>query len=366
MRSTNFIFFLLLVATLAACSRPQPPPPPEVSRPAKLFTVEGPDALLIRSFPGEVRASDVADLAFRVTGELIEFPANRGIEVKQGDLLARLDPSDYQAALNQARAEYDLAVAQFNRSAELIDRQLISQADYDQGLSLMKVRKADLTRARNNLDYTRLYAPFDGVVARRLAENFESVAPGQVVLILQTQRMIDVLVDVPESIIARVERTKANRDPQPVQVRFGSATDRTYTAHYKEHETDADSATLTFKVTFSLPVPDDLNVLPGMSATVIADLSELFKEEAANTTLVPIEAVFSAEDQPLEADYRQVWIVDPATMRTSRRDVKVGLLTGEKIAIMEGLIEGDLIIAAGVNEVEEGMLVRAMQRERGL
>ena len=64
----------------------------------------------------------------------------------------------------------------------------------------------------------------------------------------------------------------------PVQVRFGSASDRTYTAHYKEHETNADPATLTFKVTFSLPTPDDLNVLPGMSATVIADLSGLFPE----------------------------------------------------------------------------------------
>ena len=70
--------------------------------------------------------------------------------------------------------------------AELIDRQLIAQADYDQRLALMKVRQSDLTRARNNLDYTRLVAPFDGIIARRLAENFETVSNGQVVLTLNT------------------------------------------------------------------------------------------------------------------------------------------------------------------------------------
>lgn len=362
--SAFLIFTQIILA--AGCSRPEPPAIPEVARPAKIFTVEGPDALMMRSFPGEVRASDVADLAFRVGGELIEFPANRGIEVKQGDLLARLDPADYQSAVNHARAEYDLSVAQFKRSAELIGRQLISQADYDQRLALMKVSEANLDRAQNNLDYTRLFAPFDGVVARRLAENYESVAPGQVILIIQTIKMIDVLVDVPESIIARVERTRSNRDPQPVQVRFGSDTDRTFTAHYKEHETEADVATLTYKVTFSLPVPDDLNVLPGMSATVTADLSRLYKEEAANVTLVPIEAVFSAEEKPLDSEFKQVWVVDPETMRASRRDVIVGQLTGSKIAIREGLEEGEMIISAGVNAVEEGMWVRPMKRERGL
>lgn len=74
---------------------------------------------MIRSFPGEVRASDVAELAFRVGGEIVEFPANRGLQAKQGQLLARLDPADYQATVNQAQAQYNLAVAQFDRVADL-------------------------------------------------------------------------------------------------------------------------------------------------------------------------------------------------------------------------------------------------------
>jgi len=354
-----------LLVLLTACSQPEPPPPPEVARPAKLFTVVGPNEMMMRSFPGEVQASDEANMAFRVSGKLVEFPANRGILVKQGDLLAQLDPSDYQAEVNQARAQYDLSVAQFKRAAELIDRQLVSQSEYDQREAMMKVRKSSLTHAENDLKYTRLIAPFDGVVARRMAENFENVTAGQVVLILQTKQMIDVIVDIPESIVARVERVRAERQPRTVQVRFGSSSDRTYAAEYKEHETNADPATLTFKVTFSLPTPEDLNVLPGMSATVIANLSELFSGDTT-ATLVPIEAVFSAEDQPLDADLRQVWIVDPDSMRAFRRDVKVGPLTGQNIAILEGLEAGDLIVSAGVNAVQEGMWIRPMERERGL
>ena len=366
MKAVTLMSALALATFLSACQQAETPPEPEVARPARIFTVQGPDELLIRSFPGEVRASDEADLTFRVAGELIDFPANRGLQVLQGDLLARLDPSDYQAAVNQAQAEFDLAKAQFERAAELIDRNLISQAEYDERFAMMKVRRSALTRALNNLGYTSLYAPFDGVVARRFAENHESVLPGQVVMVVQTDKMIDVSVDVPESIIARVERTQANRNPEPVQVRFGSANDRTYPALYKEHETNADPATLTFKVTFSLPVPEDLNLLPGMSATVIADLSRFYVEEAANTTLVPIESVFSHEESPLESEIRHVWVVDSASMRTQLREVTVGPLTHNMIAVTSGLEEGEQIIAAGVNGVQDGMLVRPMQRERGL
>lgn len=349
----------------AACSRQDPPPRPEVARPAKLFTVEGPGAGMLRSFPGEVRASDVADMAFRVSGRIIDMPATRGMQVKEGDLLARLDPADYQAIVNQMQAQYDLAVAQFNRAAELIDRKLIAQADYDERYALMRVRRSNLTTAQNDLAYTELKAPFDGVVSRRNVENFENVLAGQTVVVMQTQTMIDITVDVPESIISRLERTNPERKRTPVNVRFGSR-DEVFEAFYKEHESEADPATLTFAVTFSMPAPENFNILPGMSATVIADLSPLYQDMAAELTVIPIEAVYSMETEPLDAEERHVWVVDPETMRATDRRVRVGPISGDRISIMSGLEEGELIIAAGVNAVEEGMLVRQMERERGL
>ncbi len=360
-------YLLLITSTLMliACQDAAPPPQAEVTRPAKLFSIDDTSSSHIRSFPGEVRATDEADLAFRVSGELVELPATRGLRVNQGDLLARLDPSDFEAAVEERSAQYELAKAQLGRAAELVKRQLVSQSEYEQKLARSRVTQSDLTRAQNNLQYTHILAPFNGIIARRLAENFESVAAGQVILVLQTQDMLDIQVDIPESIISRVERTEANRNPQPVQVRFDSIGPQTYEALYKEAETQADSATLTYKVTFSLPPPEGLNVLPGMSATIIADLSRLFAKEAGGIT-VPIEAVFSAEEEPIDSETRYVWKVDLETMRTHRQGVRVGQLTGNDIIVLEGLAVGDTVIAAGVNSVTENMLVRAMQREAGL
>ena len=362
---TRVALHVLLASLIIACSEPPPAEIKEVSRPAKIFTVKKPGSGFIRSFPGEVRATDEANLAFRVAGELMELPAKRGMRVKQGDLLARLDPSDHQALVDKAQAEYNLSKAQFDRVAELLERQLVSKADYEQKLALMKVNQSDLARARNNLDYTRIYAPFDGVLARRMAENYESVAAGQVIMVLQTGKMIDVVVDIPESIMARFERRETQSNPRPVQVRIQPKSGKTYPAYYKEHESQADPSTLTYKVTFSLPVPDDVNVLPGMSATVIANLSGLYAG-GDTSLLVPIEAVFSAEDEPLDTAERYLWWVDPDSMRAQRRAVQVGLLTGNNIVVNGGIEEGDLIIAAGVHAVAEGMLVRPMVREGGL
>ncbi len=365
LRSLRTTITSLVVFLVAACSEPPPPVVQEVARPAKLYTVIPAGGELFRSFPGEVRATDQAELAFRVSGELIEFPATRGKKVSQGELLARLDPADFQAALNQAQAQYDLSKAQFERVSELVERQLVSQSEYDQRFALMKVRQSDLTRARNNLDYTNIHAPFDGVIARRLSENYQSVTAGQVVMILQTGEMIDVTIDVPESIVSRVERTVANRQLKPVQVRFDSSGDETYDAYYKEHEAQADEATLTYKLTVSLPNPENVNILPGMSATVIANIGALYRRETEGV-IVPIEAVFSAEEEPLDAEDKYVWLVNPDSMRAMRKAVRVGQLRGSDITVLEGLSEGDLIISAGVNAVQENMLVRPMEREGGL
>lgn len=363
--TSRFILPVICLLALGACEKEAIPERAEVARPAKIFAVVAPGANYLRSFPGEVQATDQAELAFRVPGELVEFPATRGLQVKQGDLLARLDPSDYRAALQQARAQYELARSQFERVEELVERQLVSRADYDTKLAEMRVAESTLTRAQNSLDYTSIYAPFDGIVALRNAENFEAVGAGQVVVILQTGEMVDVIVDIPESIVARVERKPENRNPKPVKVTFDSIGDDTFEAHYKEHETQADPATLTYKVTFSMPIPEDINILPGMTATVTADMSDLMGDEAGGFQL-PIEAVFAAEDQALESVTKYVWKVDPGTMRTTRQAVTVGALTGANIVVLTGLNAGDLVVSAGVSSVTENMLLRSMSREAGL
>jgi RND family efflux transporter MFP subunit len=362
---TRYLIPVLALFLLVACKEEAPPPVEEVTRPAKIFTVEAPGAAYIRSFPGEVKATDVAELAFRVSGELIEFPATRGLRVKQGDLLARLDPSDYQVTLEQATAEYQLAKSQFKRLQGLVEKQLISEADFDTRQAELRVAQSTWDKAKNNLDYTQIYAPFDGRVARLEAENFETVASGQVVLVLHTGEMVDIIVDVPESIVARVERLPENRNLEPIKVRFDTVSAKMYEALYKEHETQADSATLTYKVTFSMPAPEDINILPGMTATVVVDLSGILNDQTEGY-LLPIESVFAAEDAAINTEIRYVWKVDADSMRARQAEVRVGSLTGDSIVVLDGVSDGDMVIAAGVTAVHENMPVRPLTREAGL
>ena len=364
-RLSKLLFPALLLSLLVACKDKAPPVVEEVTRPAKFFTVEDPSTQYLRSFPAKVTATDEAELAFRVSGELVEFPASRGLRVQQGELLARLDPTDYKAELQHATAQYNLAKSQLERVSGLVEKKLISQADYDARQAEYIVSQSALTRAQNSLDYTRIHAPFEGRVASLAVENFETVAAGQVVLVLQTGDMVDVIADVPESVISRVERRPTNRSPRPVNVRFDSYSDQLFEGWYKEHETSANPATLTYKVTFSLPVPKDINILPGMTATVLADVSHLFEAEFDNY-LVPIESVFAAEDENVDSPIRYIWKIDPDSMRAKRTAVTVGSLTDDSIVVLSGVESGDVIVAAGVNAVYENMPLRPLTREAGL
>ena len=171
-RLSKLLIPVFLLSLLVSCKDKAPPVVEEVTRPAKFFTVEAPGTQQKRSFPAEVTASDEAELAFRVSGELVEFPARRGLRVQQGDLLARIDPTDYEAELQHATAQYELAKSQLERVSGLVEKQLISQADFDTRQAEYIVAQSTLKRARNNLDYTRIHAPFDGRVASLMVENF--------------------------------------------------------------------------------------------------------------------------------------------------------------------------------------------------
>ncbi|MEO1129897.1 MAG: biotin/lipoyl-binding protein, partial [Planctomycetota bacterium] len=92
---------------LQACQREEEPAAVEVVRPVKLFTVAAPSRGAGRTYPGTVRANEQAVLAFQVAGRLIEYPVDRGMLLKQGELIGSLDPRDYQNNLNTAQASLD-------------------------------------------------------------------------------------------------------------------------------------------------------------------------------------------------------------------------------------------------------------------
>lgn len=183
-------------------------------------------------------------------------------------------------------------------------------------------------------------------------ENFEEVVAGELILSLHQIDNIEVVVNVPEAVMASVRE-----DGKPdIAVRFDVAPGRQYPARVKEFAVRADPETQTFAVTVTLPQPGDINVLPGMTATV--GVTGAVDGDAGGTTAltIPASAVFSDEEGG-----SNLWVVDESTATVHRRPVRVGPVTGtEGIVVLEGLVPGERIVTAGVNFLREGQQVRLM------
>jgi len=352
-----------LISTLAACADKTVENKTDVIRPAKIITVGDPLAGAKRVYPGEVEAGDRSEQSFRVSGKLIQLPAKAGKRVKKGELLAQLDPTDFQLTVDEQQARFDLTQVQFKRTEKLVKQQLIPQSDYDKAKSNLLAATADLRQAKSQLSYTKLTAPFDGVISILNTKNHEVVRQREVILVIQTTDSIDISFNLSENIISRLKRN-SKKSAHPVVI-FDTYPKKQFTTSVKEFDTEADPKTRSYKVTLTMPAPTEFIALPGMSVNVHLDFSKVVKT-SSSVLVVPVEAVFSPEDKPLKSQSYQVWKVNSDTMQTQATPVSIGQINSQGIEITAGLNAGDQIIIAGVNFIKEGQTVKPWIKEEGL
>jgi RND family efflux transporter MFP subunit len=353
----------LMLLVLAACGNGETTAPPPLTRPVKTFIVEGGSADAMRTFPGRVDASQRAELAFRVPGHLQEILVKEGDVVEKDQILARLDPADYELIYEDKKATFDNTQSNFTRAKELVADGNISRMDYDRMEANFRSASAALSQAEKDLEYTVLTSPFRGRVAERLVENFEEVQAKQTVFSLQNTARLDIIIDVPESVVRMVrggageERSMVKGDmPRPTNAyaQFEGRPDETFPLHPKEIATKANEQTQTFRATFTMESPTNFTVLPGMTTTVILDLTKLMPEDLVKR--VPVRAVQG--DSGLKS---RVWILDPQTMTVSGREVTIGRMTGSMVQITDGLSGGEEIVSVGAPYLAEGMQVTRMK-----
>ena len=333
----------------------------EVVRPAKIFQVQDSELELIRTFPAEVESHQGSLLAFRVNGELASLDVLAGQDVEQGQLLAKLDPEDFILQLDDRRARFELAKSQFQRFSTLLESKQASQAQFDEAKANMLIAESEFKKAKSNLEYTELRAPFSGSISQLYVENYENVVAKQSILFLQNQELLDVSIQVPERFVARVKKDSGY---QPTVI-FDSFPDKNYLLTVKEWDTTADPTTLTYKVVFTLPRPENFNLLPGMTGNVKIDLTKVTSVESQGL-FVPVAAVFTPADSKLANKERFVWLFNEATGEVNKRQVTVGTIHQQGIEVLTGLNVGDKIVAAGSHYLQEGMKVKPWSRERGL
>nr|WP_232624353.1 efflux RND transporter periplasmic adaptor subunit [Paraburkholderia ginsengisoli] len=356
---------LAAVLALAACSKKEaaaPAPRPVV---AVAVHADG-SAMPAASLPGEVQSRYSTPLSFRVGGKIIERRVRLGDVVKNGQIVALLDPADAQKSAASAQAQLDAAQHSLVFAKQQLDRDqaqakenLIAPAQLEQTTNAYASALAQRDQAaqqaalsKNQLQYTTLIAGHAGVITAEQADTGQNVTAGQPVYNLAWSGDIDVLCDVPESSLAGFAVG------QRANVTLAALPGRKFTARVRELSPAADAQSRTWRARLTLdnPGPD---VRLGMTAD-IAPLAPLTSPLANGTAqqnglfTLPVTALFHEGREPA------VWVVRGGDDALELRRVTVTRYNERTIVIGQGLKDGERVVLQGVHTVTAGEKVRVI------
>jgi RND family efflux transporter MFP subunit len=351
---------IILTVALSSCGPDEVVERAEVARPVKTITLGASTGEATLEIPGIVYAAQSADLAFEVSGRMTERLVEEGQVVTAGEIVAKIDARDYQAQSDRARATRDTRKADFDRYTIAYEANAVTGQDLSRAKGQYEVAQADLDVAQKALEETELRAPFGGRIAKRLVDDFANVNAKEAVMVLQDESSLELRADVSErdwvqgnSDLPRDLITKLINPRVQVATLRGSQ----FPAYLKEMSASADPLTRTYQVTFGFASPDFANVSPGMTGSVIVDRHKQNSSDKSGLLFPSNLVVADADGEPF------VWVIDSATMRTGKRPVELGELSGGDVNILSGLTIGETVVASGVNSVTENMLVRDLDED---
>jgi RND family efflux transporter MFP subunit len=302
-------------------------------------------------------------LSFGVGGTLQELNVDVGDSVTQGQTLARLDDRPFQlnvraasANVEKAKAEAKEARTSLDSFSEMYKSKAVSTRQYDQQVAREASARSEYRLARTQVDLSKrdrtrstLVAPFDGSIVQRDVDNFEEVRAGQLIVQLQGRAGLEVVLQVPESIVAQLQigqRARvvfASEVSDPVEAEVTSVAARS-------------NAGGTFEVTALLSGPG-ATVRAGMTAKVLLDLSA--SQASSDTDAppgleVPFSAVFAMEDDP---NASAVYVYDKESSTVQLRAIKPGKFRGDTVIIESGLTADEIVATAGTSFLANGMSV---------
>ncbi|MEO1082697.1 MAG: efflux RND transporter periplasmic adaptor subunit [Acidobacteriota bacterium] len=372
MTRTALVLTALAALASAGCgSEPEAAPPAEEEpRPVRIAQARAADGSA-RAYSGAVRAAARSRLAFQVPGRMTDRPAELGAEVRGGQVLARLDPTDYrlrveraQSAVASAEARLREAESAFGRVERLYADDNATRAQLDAALAGLEVARnaADAERrgleiARRDLGHTRLTAPADGTVVDLFAEAGEVLAAGQAVATVARGGALELEWSVPESAVSGLATG------QTVTARI-AAIDAEVDAVISEVGTSPRDGGAAYPIRARLG-GGDLRPLPGMAAEI--RLSGDPDNAASGAVLLPPDAVTGDP-----GGYYVLVVVggggggdgdgDGGLIRSvERRTVDVGTLRPEGLEVRAGLRAGETVVAAGVTFLADGQKVRLLR-----
>jgi len=392
MRRVAGLFGIGIVACASACSQseaqgrvPSSVPTVAVAKATRA------DVSQLLTIAAEFQPNQEVDLHAKVAGYVKSISVDVGDRVSTGQLIAILEVPELQDELQQDAASVTRAQEEVNRATADLDRaesaheiahlsstrlvavsktqpRLIAQQDLDEAASRdrgseaqvatakaaiasakgqLAMAQANQAKTRTLVGYTRITAPFAGVITHRYADTGAMIQAGtssqtqtMPLVKLSENRLLRLIMPVPESAVSRI------RDHQPVTV-LVPALGRTFPGTVARSAGRLDADTRTMRVEVDVPNPG-LELIPGMYAQCSVAL-----EQAKDAVTIPVQAV----DRDINAGGKtHVLIVTPQNTIESR-DVALGLDSADRVAVASGVAEGDLVVVANRAQLKVGMKV---------
>lgn len=353
------------VVLLAGCGGEAGPTAAAEPRAVQVVAVQPQRYTLASSLPGRVEPVRVAEVRARVAGIVLSREFEEGADVKAGDVLFRIDPAPFKAALS--RAEGDLAKSEaalseaqavVRRYTPLVKIEAVSQQDFDTATAALKSAQAarrsaqaDVETARLNLDYATVKAPISGRIGRAQVTEGALVGQNEATVMAKVQQLDPIYVDFTQP-VADMLRTRTAMQTGELGQEEGAAisisidgTDRSRNGRllFSDIAVDRGTGQVSLRGEFANP---DVLLLPGMYVRV-----QTRQGVDPDAILVPQRAVVRSTDgKP------QVLVAGPDDV-VETRAVRTGTMRGADWHIVEGLAAGDRVIVGGVSAAVPGQKV---------
>jgi len=341
------------------------PPPPEVA----VVTVEKGNLPLNLAYTGRAVGSREVEVRALVSGILLERRYEEGRAVRQGEVLFRIDPDRYRAAVERAQAELGVERAklaearrQRDRIVSLLEKNLVSQRQLDEAVSAFEVAEANtaaaqaqLRTAQLDLSYTEVRAPIGGLTSRETRSEGSLVTAGDesslVTRIVQTDP-IYIEFTLPETEAAQVRARLATGSAPLVRVEVQGGAQLAEPAKLTFVDNAVEATSGTVRARAVMPNPDG-RLVPGQFVR-----AQLDGVEIPDAVTVPRRAVMSS------AQGSFVWLVGEGDA-VALQPVRLAGMVGERAVIAEGLAGGERVILEGVLKVQPGVKVKTVAPEAG-
>ncbi len=256
---------------------------------------------------------------------------------------------------NRAKVVLNQANLDLKRAKSLHAKKAIAQAQYEKAQYAYDIAKSNLAIARKNLANTQLKAEFNGTLAKKFVDDFARIVAKQQIALLQDNSKYKIKFHVPERDILKAKiklNIKELMKKYNIFISFDTQYDKKYPARLYDFSTIAEPIARTYEATAIFAKPQDIVILPGMTAKVfIVD-----KVAKNHNFFIPVNSIFTNH---LNESF--VWLVEK-DKRVKKHKIKVGHIKNDEIEVLSGLSIEDTIVSSGVHLLEDGQKIQIYKK----